>query len=340
MKKITFLSVLSLLILGSCSKKNPAPSNSGHVGGVTTYAGNGTAGLQNGAAASAEFNLPVDMVTDIYGNVYISEQGNNDIRVITAAGQVITLAGTGTKGYKDGDAASAQFNDPEGLVIDDLGNLYVADAGNNVIRMITPTGKVSTYAGNGTAGLHNGVAASAEFASPRGLTIDKQRNIYVADYSNNVIRKISSTGSVSTLAGSGAAGNANGAAGSASFSGPTGLAIDNANIIYVAEAANGDIRQVSQGGQVSTFAGSLPNPIRVSADAASGNVYVSCTNNTIMKVDASGKSSVFAGNQTPGSIDGTLTAAEFNAPMGLIAFPQGQVLVADYGNSKIRLITP
>ncbi len=338
MKKLFIIIGLPLGLLYGCGKSTPSVTPT-QTNGVTTYVGNGTAGLVNGSGTGAELNLPIDLTVDVSGNLYVSEQGNNDIRKVAPGGSVVTFAGNGTAGYKDGAATVAEFSSPAGVVADDVGNLYVADAQNNVIRKITPAGDVSTFAGNGTQGYLDGAGTAAEFSHPAGLAIDKARNIYVADLSNNVIRKISSGGVVSTYAGNGAAGSANGASGSASFHGPSGVTVDASGNVYVAESANGDIREISTGGQVTTFATGLLSPVRVTIDGAS-NLYASCGNNTIQKIDNTGKVSAYAGSGSPGFSDASLLTSEFSTPAGVIADTQGVVIVADYNNNRIRVVTP
>ncbi len=336
---ISLIAFLSVVFGCSNSKTNTVTPTPAPTSGVSTYVGNGTPGLVNGTGTGAELSAPVGIVVDVLGNLYISEKGNNLIRKVAPGGVVTTLVGTGTAGYKDGPVATAQFNDPEGMVIDGTGNLFVADAGNNVIRKITPDGQVSTYAGNGKAGLINGSATGAEFSTPKGLAIDKARNLYVADYGNNVIREISAIGTVTTYAGNGTPGLVNGSAASAEFQNPTGIAIDGSYEVFVAEAGNSDIREILQSGKVSTFVSGLPNPVWVTLDGA-GNMYASCTNSTIQFISATGKISTYAGSGTPSFTDGPLLLSGFNNPLGLIADNLGEVIVCDNGNNRLRVVKP
>jgi len=267
---------------------------------VTTFAGNGSAGLVNGAAASAEFSGTANIAFDASGNLYVSDEENNVIREITTGGNVVTFAGTGIAGYQDGAAATAQLNHPEGIVIDGSGNLYVADLGNNLIRQINiASATVSTYAGSGASGFSNGALASASFDEPYGMALDASGNIYVTDIMNNSIRKITvATGMVSTYAGTGAPGLANGSAPSATFYRPLGCTFD-----------------------------------------SNGNMYVSDTyNNVIRKITAAGTVTTFAGTGASGLTDGPASSATFNFPIGIVV--SGNVIyVADTHNNVIRKIT-
>lgn len=216
-------------------------------GVVTTFAGNpGSAGLLNGPGAAALFNGPTGVATDIAGNVYVADNGNNVIRKITTKGIVTTLAGSGTRGSSDGNGAAASFNQPQTLTLDAGGNIYVADRGNNLIRKITPDGAVTTIAGSGTAGSANGVGTAASFNSPAGIAIDASGNLYVGDSNNNVIRKITPNGTVSTLAGTGVAGAANGGLTAATFNNPQGVVVDAYGRVFVADTGNSLIRMITQ----------------------------------------------------------------------------------------------
>jgi sugar lactone lactonase YvrE len=338
-RQATIICAISALTFFGCGKSKSPDVTPTPTSGVSTYAGNGTPGLQNGGAGSAEFNGPVDLALDLNGNLYVSDQGNNVIRKIDAGGNVTTLAGDGTAGYKNDVAAKAQFNGPQGLAIDNVGNVYVADAGNHVIRKIGVDGNVTTYAGDGTAGYKDGTAASAEFSLPNGLAVDKSRNIYVADYGNHVIRKITSGGTVSTFAGSGTPGSGDGAPGQASFRNPSGLTIDQTGNLFVAETANNDIRMITTSGQVSTYAGGLKGPTRLATDGG-GNIYYSAVDNTIQWISATGTKITYAGTGTLGFVDGPLLTAQFNTPLGVIVDGFGRLAVADYNNNRIRIVTP
>lgn len=303
---------------------------------VTTIAGNGTYGFKDGKGAEAAFRTPYGLATDAAGNVYVADSDNNKIRKITADGTVTTIAGTGIIGSADGAALIAQFNYPHGLVLDATGNIYVADAGNNMIRKITPAGIVSTVAGNGKVGLVNGPAATAEFNFPAGITLDQAGNLYVADGTNKCIRKITPDGIVSTFTES-------------SFGFPEGIVTDNTGNLYVADAASNVIRKVTPNGTVSTYAGSIPgyhdgaaadakfaNPEGIAVDAA-GNLYIGdLSNNAVRKITPAGLVSTIAGATTRGYLEGQGTNARFSNPSGITVAPSGIVYLGDIDNSRIR----
>jgi streptogramin lyase len=268
-------------------------------GVVSTFAGSGAAGSANGTGTAATFRNPTGIVADASGNVYVSDGANNEIRKITPAGVVTTFAGSTTAGSANGTGSAARFSSPHGLAIDAAGNIYVADYNNNLIREISPTGVVTTFAGSGTAGAVNGTGTAASFNKPYGLSVDASGNVYVADFGNNLVRKITSTGVVTTLAGSGAAGNTNGTGTAASFHNILSTVEDAAGDVYVSEGYNDDIRMITPAGVVTNLAGS----------GAAGN------------------------------INGTGTAAQFSSPHGLAMDASGNIYVADAVNNEIRLVT-
>lgn len=217
-------------------------------GNVTTLAGTGTAGYIDGPGVTAALNHPEGIVVDGSGNLYVADLGNDLIRKINIATAVVsTYAGSGSAGFGNGTLTAASFNEPYGMAIDGSGNIYVTDIMNNSIRKITvSTGMVSTYAGTGSQGLQNGTASTATFHYPLGCTFDSNGNMYVSDTYNNVIRKISASGNVTTYAGTGASGAQNGPAASATFNFPIGILV-NGNGIYVADTHNNLIRKITIG---------------------------------------------------------------------------------------------
>ena len=212
-------------------------------GVVSTLAGS-TSGYADGTGTSAQFNNPSGVAVDGAGNVYVADLSNHRIRKITALGVVSTLAGS-TYGYADGTGTSASFDKPYGVAVDGAGNVYVADLYNHRIRKITASGVVSTLAGNGTYGYTDGTGTSAQFSYPKGIAVDGAGNVYVADQSNQRIRKITASGVVSTLAGNGTYGYTDGTGTSAKFAYPTGIAVDGAGNVYVADESNHRIRKIT-----------------------------------------------------------------------------------------------
>jgi len=280
-------------------------------GVISTIAGNGTAGyLGDGSAAtSAELHSPSGVAVDAAGNFYIADQFNNVIRMVTATtGVITTVAGNGTAGYAgDGSAAtSAELNQPNYVSLDSAGNLYIADELNNRIREVNAlTGIITTVAGNGTAGYagDGSLATSAELNNPASVAVDAVGYLYIADSGNNRVRKVNTGGVISTLAGNGTAGYAGdgGAATAAELQNPTGIGLDNAGDVYIADSLNNVVRVVNPGtGNISTLAGNdtagysgdngpaLLAELRNAADAAIssvGNLYVAdAGNNVIRKV--------------------------------------------------------
>jgi serine/threonine-protein kinase len=214
---------------------------------VGTLAGD-TAGYRDGSNSSALFNAPAGIAVDTSGkNVYVADAYNNRIRLITG-GVTGTLAGD-TVGFRDGVGTVALFNQPLGVCTDRAGNIYVADTYNNAIRKITPGGTVTTIGGKGldSAGFRNGADSIALFNQPVGVAIDTADNIYIADYGNNMVRKISSVGIVSTFAGNDTAGYRNGPDSIAEFTGLAGIAVDDSGFVYVTEFYNNSVRKIRNG---------------------------------------------------------------------------------------------
>jgi len=326
------------------------PSNS--IATVTTFAGTGAAGSTNGLGTAASFNSPFGVANDAAGNVYVADLFNHLIRKITPAGAVSTFAGSGAPGNTNGTGTAASFNAPIGVACDLAGNVFVADNGNNLIRKITPAGVVTTLAGSGTAGYTNATGTAATFNQIFGLTTDAAGNVYVAERGNDVIRKITTAGVVSTFAGSGVAGNTNGTGAAASFNNPTGIDTDLFGNLYVADFGNNLIRKITPAGVVTTLAGSgaagftnatgtaasFNGPFGIGTDPA-GNVFVAERNNRVIrKINALGVVTTLAGNGLNGNANGSGTAASFSLPVGITTDAIGNIYVADQGNYNIRRI--
>ena len=222
-------------------------------GVVTTFAGDGISGSKDGTGSGAQFNTPSAIVINSSGTLFVSDSGNHCIRKITSAGVVSTFAG-GSSGFADGIGSNAQFNSPQGIVVDSLGNVFVADSGNHRIRSITAAGQVSTLAGQSTSGTTDDSGTSARFNTPIGIAIDSLRNLYVTDKNGHRIRKVTAQGGVSTLAGS-TSGFTNDTGTAAQFNSPVGIAVDSTGTLYVADTGNHRIRTVSSTGVVTTFVG-------------------------------------------------------------------------------------
>jgi len=217
-------------------------------GVVTTLAGRArVVGSADGTGGEAQFNYPNGVAVDSSGNVYVADLRNATIRKITAAGTVTTLAGeAGMAGSADGLGSAARFNFPYGVAVDSAENVYVADLFNNAIRKVTPTGVVTTLAGQLTyhGGSGDGAGNSAQFCNPCGLAVDSADNIYVADTGNHTIRRVSPEGSVATLAGlAGQGGKADGTGSASRFRHPISIALDQAGNVYVADLGNAAIRK-------------------------------------------------------------------------------------------------
>ena len=327
-------------------------------GVVTTQAGTpGVFGSTDGVGGAALFRGPAGIASDSAGNIFVEDGGNGTIRRVTPTGAVTTIAGTpGISGWADGTGAAASFGAPLGLSIDLGGTLFIADAANDSIRRITPTGTVTTFAGAPLTPVSiDASGAAARYWSPLGIATDTSGNTYVADYQNQVILKIAPTGVVTTLAGAtGSAGNIDGQGAAARFKFPYGVATDAQQNVYVADAGNFAIRRITPAGVVTTLAGlagqtgstdgtgamarfGFPGAITVDA---SGLIYVA-DGSTIRRIDSGGAVTTLAGLAgNPGSADGTGSAARFYSLVGVATDGAGNVYATDLGNSTVRKITP
>jgi uncharacterized protein (TIGR03437 family) len=274
-------------------------------GVITTFAGNGTPGYtgDNKSPTSAQLNAPYGVAVDSAGNLYIADSANNVIREVSN-GVITTVAGNGTPGYfgDKGPATSAQLFTPNWVAVDSVGNLYIADFGNNVVRKVSG-GVITTVAGNGMYGFggDNAQATSAELWYPSGVAVDSAGSLFIADFANSRIRKVSN-GVITTVVGNGTAGYSGdgGPATSAELYQPIGVALDSAGNLYIADISNNRIRKVS--------------------------------NEVITTV---------AGNGTTGySGDGGAAAsAELSQPLGVAPDSAGNLYIADFGNNRVRILT-
>ena len=309
---------------------------------VTTLAGSGTAGLANGTGTNAAFNSPNGTAVDAQGNIYVTDSFNHLIRKITPAGVVTTFAGNGALGFSGGTATTAQFYSPNGITTDAAGNVYVSDLGNNAIYKITSTGTVTILAGSGSAGYVNGAGSVAAFNAPQGLVADASGNVYVADQGNNRIRKITSAGVVSTLAGTGAGGNINGDGSTATLNRPYGLAMDASGNLYVTDQGNYAVRKVTSAGVVSLLIGTsittglLNTPTGIAIDSQ-GTLYITDQSGRILTITATNVLYTLAGKaNTSGFADGSKSTAQFSGPTGIAVDASKNIYVADLNNNRIR----
>jgi sugar lactone lactonase YvrE len=267
---------------------------------MEVLAGSGRGGFADGAGAAAQFDGPVGIAKDGEGNIIIADYRNHRVRKITPDGTVSTLAGSGNEGFADGAGAAAQLHYPRGVAVDGKGSIIIADSGNHRVRKVTPDGTVSTLAGSGSAGFADGAGAAAQFYCPFGVAVDGEGSIIIADWGNHRVRKLTPDGTVSTLAGSGRAGFADGAGAAAQFNHPYGVAVDGKGNMIIMDSNNHRVRKVTPDGTVSTLAGS--------------------------------GSSGFA--------DGAGAAAQFNDPRGVAVDGEGSFIIAEYNNKRLRKITP
>jgi hypothetical protein len=334
---------------------------------ISTIAGNDTAGFSGdgGQATAAELNQPYGVAVDKAGNVYEVERNNQCVRKITTSGIITTVAGIGTKNGYHGDggqATAAELNYPTGVAVDTLGNIYIADLTNNRIRKVNAAGIISTFAGDGTASFSGdgGGATAAELNAPSGVAVDALGNVLIADFYNYRVRKVSTLGKISTVAGNGTYGFSGdgGAATAAEIKSFIGVAVDKPGNIYIADQANGRIRKVNTLGTMSTFAGDgtqsysgdgglataaeLSYPYGAGTDA-SGNVYIAdYGNERVRYVPKTNIISTIAGISYPGwsGDGGPATAAEISTISGVAIDAAGNVYIADQTNNCIRKLTP
>ncbi len=322
---------------------------------------NGVVSVSSGATLAvtvALFPFPTGLAVDLSGNLYVTDSNTNTVQKIDPQGMVNLIAGTsGTAGSTDGIGSAARFNMPGGIALDLSGTIFVADTANATIRRIALDGTVTTFAGSvSNRGSTDGTGTAAMFSAPIGVVVDGSGNVFVADSMNDTIRKISSTGTVSTFAGSaGVTGSTDGTGSTARFNLPTGLAIDSAGNLYVSDTTNNTIRKITSAGNVSTLAGLagvsgsqdgnggnafFNHPGGLALDV-SGNLYVADTGNSVIrKVNVAGAVSTVAGlDGVAGLMDGPASDAFFNQPQALGLDSTGTLSVADTGNAAIRKIS-
>lgn len=332
-----FRKPVSQMVSGQILRPQGTPF--GWVAQLSLTAGDGIRGGQDGAALAARFSDPYGIAIAADGTRYVADAGdNNRIRKITPDGTVSTLAG-GKEGYADGTGNLAAFHTPSGLAIDAEGNLYVADTGNHRIRKVSPTGLVSTLAGDGTVGTRDGLAAQAQFNGPVGVAVDKTGQVYVADTYNDRIRVISPDGQVRTLAGGGLPGYADGVGKEARFDTPAALALDGQGNVWVADTRNNAIRKLAPDGTVSTLLRSEPSdreaalrrPVSLVV-THDGVLYVGeMSHGGVLQITQDGRLHV---------LTGATLMDQLARPAGLALAKDGTLHVSDAGSFRLYRIAP
>ena len=332
-------------------------------GTISTVAGNGIGRYSGdgGAAQSALMFAPAAVATGPNGAYYIADTNNQRIRGVVSNGTISTVAGTGSAGFAGDGAASpsAQVNFPSGVATDSAGNVYIADTSNQRVRKIAG-GVISTVAGNGTPGYggDGGAATSAQLNWPVSVAVDSAGNIYIADFNNNVVRKVSTGGTISTVAGSGAAGYAGdgGPATASQLNGPASVALDPAGNLFIADSGNHRVRKINPAGTISTLAGNgilgdsgdggpasqsqIASPAGVATDSV-GNIYIADSGaGKVRLVTAGGLILTIAGGGGSGysGDGGPALSAQFNTLSGIALDASGNVYLADTGNNVIRML--
>jgi sugar lactone lactonase YvrE len=281
--------------------------------GIVTIAGNGAEGVSGdgGPALQATFTSPTQVAVDRRGNLYIADYGNSRIRKIDGHGVITTFAGTGAAGFAGdgGLAIQAKINFPHALTVTANGTVYFTDTKNHRVRQITPTGIITTIAGNGQAGFagDGGPALQASLNQPEGIAVDARGNLFIAEFNNHIVRKISPEGKITTVAGIGKAGSSNdgGPAINAALNITPAVAVDAAGNLYVCDRENHRVRKVDRRGLITTVAGN-------GVEAATANI----------------------------GDGGSATAASLNRPVGLALDRAGNLYIAERNGHRVRKVTP
>jgi DNA-binding beta-propeller fold protein YncE len=353
MRKALLLIALLLIVGGAIAfvvfrlTRKPTPTPVGWRAHVTTIAGDGTPRVrESNQPTQAAFSDPFGVAVAKDGTVYISDAGeSNRIVAISPEGRLnIFAGGAGGEGFGDDKGGSAAFNTPSGLALDREGNLYVADTGNNSVRKVSPEGHVQTIAGDGTAGYLDGPARQARFNGPVGVAVDAKGNVFVADTYNDRIRMISPDGNVTTVAGAGTPGYADGDRNTSLFDTPCGIIAAADGTLIVADTGNDSLRKITPDGNVSTWS------VSVNGEGVSSPVGLALTYDNYLYVTELDRSRVLqfapdgSGHVIAGSGRGFSDesgAARFNEPTGVAVNAQtNDLYVADSANYFIRKLSP
>jgi len=305
---------------------------------IETVAGSSNIG-DGGPATAAQISTIQGIAADAAGNFYLADTDNARIRRVAANGTITTFAGTGVPGFSGdgGPATSAQLNLPYGVAVDNMGTVYVADLGNNRVRKIGANGSISTVAGNGVllSTGDGGPAASASLMSPRNVAVDSAGNLYISEFAGHRVRKVTSGGTISTIAGNGAAGYSgdNGPPAQAQLAYPAGLAVDSGGSLYIADSGNNCVRRI-MAGLIATVVGTAATPLTTPVTVAVGSnatIYVADFNPTVHMLTSGGTWLVFAGSANAGfsGDGGPATLAQLTQPRDLALDKSGDVFIAD-----------
>jgi DNA-binding beta-propeller fold protein YncE len=350
MRKALLVVTLLLIVGGAVAfvvfrlTRKTKPTPNGWRAHVSTFAGDATPRIRDSEQpAQAAFSDPFGVAVAKDGTIYVSDAGeSNRIRKITPAGVVTTFAG-GNEGFADGTGSATSFNTPSGLALDSSGNLYVADTANNRIRKVTPAGEVTTMAGEGSAGYLDGPAAQARFNGPVGVAVDTHGNVFVADTYNDRIRVISPDGNVSTVAGAGTPGFADGDRNTSLFDTPCGLIVANDGTIIVADTGNDNLRKITPDGNVSTWSVNLNNeglssPVGLALTYDNYLYITELDRSRVLQIAPDGNAHVIAGGGRGFSSESG--AARFNEPVGVALNAEtNDLYVTDSANFLVRKLS-
>lgn len=356
------IKLIAVATIGLASTLFNCATSLAQSGNISTVVGNGTAAYsgESVVAISSSVNHPAELVIDGAGNTYFSELNSNRIRKVSPSGIITTIAGTGVAGYSGdgGPATAAKLSMPFGIDIDNAGNVYFADCLNHRVRKISTSGIITTVAGNGIGGFsgNGGPATAAAMLGPTYIRFDHSGNLYISDNSNNMLRKVNTSGIITTIAGTGVIGYTGdgGAATNARLYSPSGMAIDISGNVYLCDYGNNVVRKITAAGVISTFAGTgiagytgdggpataarFKSVQDVVIDAAGNFILADTKNHVVRKINTAGIISTLAGTGIAGfsGDGGPATLANFKEPGGFGIDPTGNLHIADVHNHRIR----